>query len=48
MKQKLEKKDIDEWIKGGQWKFNTFKSENKLWNLVDSISDALGLQSCSF
>ncbi len=36
---------MDEWLQGGLWKVNTFKSANKLWNLIDMIPDALGSQS---
>ncbi len=45
VKQKLGKKDIDRWIKGGLWKVDTFKSANELSIQIDIIPNALRSQS---
>jgi hypothetical protein len=43
--QRLTKHKIDEWIKQRLWKVDTFQSAEKLWDMIDSIPDALGPQS---
>ncbi len=46
VKQRLRKTEIDKWIKRQLWQVNTFQSANHLWNLIDSLPDALG--ACSW